>query len=75
LEILKGGPNIVQLLDCVKDAASKAPSLIFEAVNNTDFKSLFPTLSDMDCRFYIFEILKALDYCHSKGIMHRDVKP
>eukprot|EP00806_Schmidingerella_arcuata_P003450 Macronucleus_4127.p1 GENE.Macronucleus_4127~~Macronucleus_4127.p1 ORF type:complete len:200 (+),score=69.79 Macronucleus_4127:1-600(+) len=23
----------------------------------------------------MFEILKALDYCHSKGIMHRDVKP
>lgn len=26
-------------------------------------------------RFYIFELLKALDFCHSKGIMHRDVKP
>jgi casein kinase II subunit alpha len=23
----------------------------------------------------MFEILKALDYCHSQGIMHRDVKP
>ena len=26
-------------------------------------------------RFYILELLKALDFCHSKGIMHRDVKP
>jgi len=25
--------------------------------------------------FYMFELLKALDFCHSKGIMHRDVKP
>ena len=26
-------------------------------------------------RYYIFELLKALDFCHSRGIMHRDVKP
>jgi hypothetical protein len=26
-------------------------------------------------RFYINELLKALDFCHSRGIMHRDVKP
>lgn len=23
----------------------------------------------------MYELLKALDYCHSMGIMHRDVKP
>jgi casein kinase II subunit alpha len=49
--------------------------LIFEYVNNTDFRSLYPKFQDYDVRYYIFELLKALDYCHSKGIMHRDVKP
>lgn len=54
---------------------SKTPSLIFEYVNNIDFRSLYPKFNDLDVRFYIHELLKALDFCHSKGIMHRDVKP
>lgn len=32
-------------------------------------------LSDLDIRYYILELLKALEFCHSNGIMHRDVKP
>jgi len=65
----------VKLLDVVRDPQSKTPSLVFEYVNNTDFKTLYPKLTDFDVRYYMFELLKALDYCHSNGIMHRDVKP
>ncbi|KAL8998592.1 MAG: hypothetical protein Q9188_006067 [Gyalolechia gomerana] len=75
LQNLSGGPNVVALLDVVRDSQSKTPSLIFEYVNNTDFRSLYPKFVDFDVRYYIFELLKALDFCHSKGIMHRDVKP
>ncbi|KAK5775454.1 hypothetical protein PVK06_043348 [Gossypium arboreum] len=75
LQNLCGGPNIIKLLDIVRDQHSKAPSLVFEYVNNTDFKVLYPTLTDYDIRYYIYELLKALDYCHSQGIMLRDVKP
>ncbi|PKI71299.1 hypothetical protein CRG98_008299, partial [Punica granatum] len=58
LQNLCGGPNIVKLLDIVRDQQSKTPSLIFEYVNNTDFKVLYPTLSDYDIRYYIYELLK-----------------
>uniref|UniRef100_A0A8C4IIG0 non-specific serine/threonine protein kinase n=1 Tax=Dicentrarchus labrax TaxID=13489 RepID=A0A8C4IIG0_DICLA len=58
LENLRGGPNIISLIDIVKDPVQ-----------------LYQTLTDYDIRFYMYEILKALDYCHSMGIMHRDVKP
>ena len=75
LQNLTGGPNIIKLLDIVREPQSKTPSLIFEYVNNTDFKVLYPQLTDYDVRYYILELLKALDFCHSQGIMHRDVKP
>jgi len=37
---------------------SKTPSLIFEYVNNTDFRSLYPKFVDYDVRYYIYELLK-----------------
>lgn len=49
----------MKLLDIVRDQPSKTPSLVFEYVNNTDFKVLYPTLSDFDIRYYIYEVLKA----------------
>ncbi|CAG5099847.1 Similar to Casein kinase II subunit alpha (Spodoptera frugiperda) [Cotesia congregata] len=75
LENLRGGTNIITLQAVVKDPVSRTPALIFEYVNNTDFKQLYQTLTDYDIRYYLYELLKALDYCHSMGIMHRDVKP
>lgn len=75
LQNLCGGTNIIKLLDVVRDPQTKTPSLIFEYVDNVDFKILYPTLTDYDVRYYMNELLKALDYAHSNGIMHRDVKP
>lgn len=75
LENLRNGVNIINLLAVVKDPISRTPALIFEYINNTDFKQLYQTFSDYDIRYYTLETIKALDYCHSMGIMHRDVKP
>ncbi|KAG1444921.1 hypothetical protein G6F56_010106 [Rhizopus delemar] len=75
LQNLFGGPNIVRLLDTVRDHESKIPSLIFEYINNVEYRILYPQFTDYDIRYYMFQLLRALDYCHSRGIMHRDVKP
>ncbi|KNH04010.1 CMGC/CK2 protein kinase [Perkinsela sp. CCAP 1560/4] len=75
LSIVSGGPNIVRLLDTVQDPHSKTPALIFEFIENMDFRTLYPKLTDLDVRYYMLSLLHALKFCHSKGIMHRDVKP
>lgn len=106
LQNLSGGPNIVALLDVVRDnqvnqsspsydrktapkagrgksgrdgfvpsdqetndsylMQSKTPSLIFEYVNNTDFRSLYPKFVDYDVRYYIYELLKVVHFIHHK---------
>jgi casein kinase II subunit alpha len=74
LQNLCGGPNVIQLLDIVRNGQSKTPSLIFEYVNNTDFKVLYQTFVDYDIRFYIYELLKVgspvprCDTCHATMI-------
>lgn len=60
LQNLKDGPNIVKLLDVVRDSSSKTPCLVFEWIDNTDFKILFPKFTDFDIRFYIYETLKVI---------------
>ncbi|KAL8279085.1 hypothetical protein RQP46_008543 [Phenoliferia psychrophenolica] len=72
---LRGGDNIVELLDIVRDPRSKTPSFVFEHILNTDPKTLFPKFTSLDMSSYLYQLLQALSFCHSKGIIHRDVKP
>jgi serine/threonine protein kinase len=58
LQNLAGGPNVIALLDVVRDPSSKIPSLITEYIHNLDFKVLYPRLTDFDVRYYMFELLK-----------------
>ncbi|GMM32602.1 casein kinase 2 catalytic subunit [Martiniozyma asiatica (nom. inval.)] len=75
LQNLKGGPSIIGLYDIVREPMSKMSALIFEHVANLEFRTLYPQLTAFDVRFYMFKVLEALDWAHSMGVMHRDVKP
>ena len=68
-------PNIVKILDTVRDPYTKTASFVMELVPTLDFKTAFPKFSIQDVKFYTRELFKVLDYLHSNGIMHRDIKP
>ena len=72
---LRGGPNIVQLLEIVQNPKTLQYSFVFEHVDESDYSKLFPTISPEDAKLYLFQLLRALQHSHSHGIMHRDVKP
>lgn len=75
LQNLKGGPNIINLREILRDSASKTTTLVLDCINNVDYKTLYPKFTDYEVRNYMYEVFRALDYTHSNGIMHRDVKP
>jgi casein kinase II subunit alpha len=75
LQILRGGPHIVEMIDTCLDQSTSTPSLIFEYLSPTNLKQIMLTLSLEDIKIYMYQVFKAMDYCHSKGIMHRDIKP
>lgn len=75
LSDLKGGTNIIQLIEFVQNPINKQYTIVSEYINNVDYQTLYKNFTDIDCRYYLFQLMRALEYCHSQGIMHRDVKP
>jgi len=57
LQALYGGPNIVSLVDLIKEKVSKIPCFVYEYMDCQDSKEVFRTLTDFDVRLYTFKIL------------------
>ena len=52
--------------------------LVFEFVDKTLLELLEDKTSGLSAelvRAYIFQLLKAIDYCHTMNVVHRDIKP
>ncbi len=69
-------PHIVQVIDVGEDHG--APFIVFEYVAGETLKARIRRLGRLDVTealAYAIEIARALEAAHSKGIVHRDVKP
>ena len=73
LKYLNECPNSVHLLDITKGEATDIYCLI-NNISGHDLKLASKNISPEDMKLYIFKILKCLSFCHSKKIMHRDIK-
>ncbi|KAH7153468.1 kinase-like domain-containing protein [Dactylonectria macrodidyma] len=74
LKYLRGGPNIIAFIDSVHGFQDSGLGIVLEHVEHVDFRTLFPRFDDFDIRYYTRELLRALQFSHSRGIMHRDVR-
>ncbi|CAN8209550.1 unnamed protein product [Coccothraustes coccothraustes] len=68
--------NLVNLLDVCK--RKKRWYLVFEFVDHTVLSDLEDSPNGLDferVRKYLFQIMRAIAFCHSHNIIHRDIKP
>lgn len=64
LQVMYGGPNIVLLVDLVKEPVSRIPCFVYEWIPTQESKALFTKLNDFECRVYIYKVIQACEWAH-----------
>ncbi|GAQ91944.1 Cdc2-related protein kinase, partial [Klebsormidium nitens] len=70
-------PNIVKLKGLVTSRVSCSLYLVFEYMEH-DLAGLAAcpgvTFTDAQIKCYMLQLLRGLEHCHSRGVLHRDIK-
>ena len=74
LEKLKKCPNMVQILDVIKEKDSEIFCIICKSISGIELKNCYMGISPQDLKLYMYKIIECLEYSHRKKIIHRDIK-
>ena len=74
LKTLKECPNIVEITDVIKEKDSEIYCIICKSISGIELRNCYLNISPSDLKQYMYKIIQCLEYAHSKGIIHRDIK-
>ncbi|CEJ00859.1 hypothetical protein RMCBS344292_14904 [Rhizopus microsporus] len=73
LSELRGSPCVIPMITALRN--QDVTYLVLPFIEFDHFEDIYPTMTLLDLKHYISELLIGLKYVHEKGIIHRDVKP
>lgn len=76
LQDLAGHPNIVELIDAETTGRNLCYVMPLATYNLGKYYELYNSILEIEDRVEIFDqILSAVQFAHSKGVLHRDINP
>ncbi|KAJ4461867.1 putative MAPK/MAK/MRK overlapping kinase [Paratrimastix pyriformis] len=78
LRRLSNNPSIIKLLEVLYDRSTGRLALVFELMELNAYELIRNRrtyLPEAKIKWYMYQLLKAMDFLHRNGIFHRDIKP
>nr|CDS32482.1 kc2a neucr casein kinase II alpha chain [Hymenolepis microstoma] len=73
LKLLTNCPFITRLRCTIYNERDRQGWMVYDSFMEPQWDSLYPSLSIADIRSYVYQILSGLEFCHKKGIVHRNI--
>ena len=74
LHNLRSSRFVIKLLDIIRTENNQI-TFVFEYFDYVPSQELYLKMNDSETRSYLYQLITAIQFSHSNGIMHRDIKP